>query len=173
MNIDNLEIPDEWCSILSQLQVVEPDAILAGGSLRDLYHGVKPKDLDFFCRVFDGYVDLGMRESDTFDYEGMQYILAVQTYRKFSLPVNLIFIVDTPTKTLLESFDLGICQIGFDGKQLIKTDAFEWDSKHSIITMRHIDRYRRSIQRYCRINQRYNFELTIPELDELNQKVKV
>jgi hypothetical protein len=89
------------------------------------------------------------------------------------LPIQIIHIEAIEPFDLLDSFDLGICQIGFDGEHVLKTQAFEWDIKHDLITMRHIDRYRRSIQRYCRIHERYKaFELAIPELDTLTTEVK-
>lgn len=168
MKVDDLEIPDEWVVLLTELKVHVPNAILAGGAMRDLYNGVAPKDLDFFGSPIDLLPNWAESGPDLkMDYEGMKYVNAVQTFIKGSLPIQFIHVEPISTEELLSSFDLGICQIGFDGARVIKTSAFEWDVKHGLITMRHIDRYRRSIQRYCRINQRYKMDLAIPQLDAL------
>jgi hypothetical protein len=41
-------IPAWALNALQRIRVNYPDAFIAGGFLRDLYHGVEPKDLDVF-----------------------------------------------------------------------------------------------------------------------------
>lgn len=168
MQIENINIPDEWCAKLIDLQQIAPNSIIAGGALRDLYTGHQPKDVDFFSdsTTLPTWAD-GPQESNI-DYKGMKYVLGVAEYKGNNLPYQVVIHEPIAHEALLESFDIGLCQIGFDGKSLIKTEAFLWDIKHNIMTLRHIDRYPRSILRYARINQRYNMELHIPELDRAN-----
>jgi hypothetical protein len=158
----NLIIPDEWCRKLNELQELDPEAILAGGAIRDLYCGVKVKDLDFFTTHIPSWPKQ-KGESDI-DYEGMQYVNAVLSFN-WELPLNVILINKVSNLDLLHSFDFGLCQIGFDGKSIIKTDAFLWDFKYNLMTLRHTERYPRSIRRYCRWSDRYNFDIAIPQLD--------
>lgn len=157
-----LFIPLIWQKLLAEIQVQDPKAIIAGGAIRDLYCGVQFDDLDIFTTSSPQCEGL---DSSGFDYEGMQYVLAVGSYQREGIDVNIIVINETEPMQLLESFDFGLCQIGFDGNDIIKTRAFDWDFKYNLMTMRHIDRYQRSIHRYCRISQRLKFEIAIPELE--------
>lgn len=43
-------IPDEWVDMLSATQKLFPQAIIAGGCLRDLDYGKSPKDVDIFIK---------------------------------------------------------------------------------------------------------------------------
>ncbi len=104
----------------------------------------------------------------------MQYVLGVVSYDKGPLPINLIHC--DPWKTteeFLASFDFGINQIGFDGVDIVATPAFHWDYKYGLFTLRHGDRYPRSLERFDRINKRYNWKMAIgegvivPKIEEL------
>lgn len=161
--VDGITIPDFWHDALVDLQKTDPKAILAGGCIRDLWYGVEPKDLDFFTAgPFPSWFD---PQDSGMDYDGMQYVVAVGGYKIESRDVNVVQVEDIEPIAILETFDLGFCQIGYDGKSIIRTPAFDWDFKYNIITLRQINRYRRSIRRYARINQRYNLDLAIPQLD--------
>jgi hypothetical protein len=48
MQIFNKEVPAEWLEVLRVIQSVFPQAVLAGGCLRDLVLGGEVKDLDVF-----------------------------------------------------------------------------------------------------------------------------
>ena len=172
MKIEEIEIPNEWCEILAETQKHDPKAIIGGGAIRDKFIGHEPKDLDLFVFSPPSIPDFGMSELG-FDYEGMKYVLSVNKYSTNPLPINVIGIEkNVEVIGLLNSFDFGICQIAFDGKRIIRTPAFDWDFKHSIMTMYHVDRYSRSIDRYCRIGRRLNLKIAIPKLDEINKKEK-
>lgn len=164
MQIEGIEIPDEWCAILSDIRKHDPLAMIAGGSLRDLSLGRAPKDLDIFTTFVPERNDLA---ETGMDYDGMQYVKAVVTYPvDLDMPFNLVLHEPCTNEAMLESFDFGICQIGFGGTNLIKTKAFEWDVKYGVFTMRHTDRYARSIKRYSRWLNRYDWEIRIPQLDK-------
>lgn len=162
-DIQGITIPDKWCNLLNTIQINDPTAMIAGGSLRDLSLGRAPKDLDIFATQLPYVENLG---SSDMDYDGMQYVKAVVTWETdIDLPFNLVLHEPCTNQAMLESFDFGLCQIGFTGKELIKTTAYDWDFKHGIFTMRHVDRYARSIRRYARWLDRYqHFDIAIPEL---------
>lgn len=162
MLINGLSIPPQWITILADIQIHDPTAMIAGGALRDLSLGRAPKDLDIFTTT----PPIG-RELETtgMDYEGMNYVVAVVTYPvDLDIPFNLVIHEPCTNLAMLESFDFGLCQIGFNGREIIKTPAYDWDFKHGIFTMRHIDRYPRSIKRYARWLGRYDWDIAIPEL---------
>ena len=48
-----MEIPPLWKEILTKVREIYPEAIIAGGSLRDLDHGKEPKDIDIFVEDLD------------------------------------------------------------------------------------------------------------------------
>ena len=48
MNIFNVTVPFAWAEVLRTVQSVHPEAVLAGGALRDLILGGTVKDLDIF-----------------------------------------------------------------------------------------------------------------------------
>jgi len=165
MKVEEIEIPDVWIEALKECQSIDPTAIIAGGCLRDLYFGKEPKDVDIFTGQLPGWK---LEDENCFDYEGMQYVLCVADAIKNNVHYNLIVVEPVSAEELIITFDLGFCQIAFDGEKLIKSPAFLWDAKYNLITLRHIDRYTRSIRRYARINERYNFDLIIPELEKAN-----
>jgi hypothetical protein len=141
-----LSIPDSWCELLKQLQEQNPTTVLAGGAIRDLYCGRTPvNDLDFFANDEKGIPVFSQFYSDVTekDYEGMEFVDAIIWYPKASpLPCNIICGSGyDSTMQLLESFDFGICQIAFDGLNIIKTWAFDWDFKHAVMTLRLTERH--------------------------------
>lgn len=119
-----VEIPQEWKNALNEVRENFPDAIIAGGALRDLYCNKEIKDLDFFAHPTQSEMPIMWSGSDM-DYDGMQYVLAVCSRHDKSPPQNLIIYDNAPsTAALLESFDFGICQIGYDGYNILVTSAF-------------------------------------------------
>ena len=69
--------------------------------------------------------------------------------------INLIYCRAPYILPFIEDFDFGICQIAFDGQEIITSQAFLWDVKHSVFTLRHGLSYEKSKERYERISQRY------------------
>ena len=165
MEVEGLIIPQKWCDALAECQLKDSTAIIAGGCLRDLYFGKEPKDVDIFTGQLP---DWPLANEGHFDYKGMQYVLGVADYERDDIKFNVIVVEPVASSVLIETFDLGFCQIAFDGTKLIKSRAFLWDAKYGVITLKHIDRYSHSIRRYARINERYNMDLVIPELEIFN-----
>jgi hypothetical protein len=159
-----LTIPDSWCLLLKELQQNDPTAILAGGAIRDLYCGRKPiKDLDFFCKDTSACFDNKewISGGRPIEYTGMEYVCGIAWFPNAKpLPCNVIYGEEYESTTqLLESFDFGLCQIAFDGLNIIKTWAFDWDWKHAVMTMRltarHAGRRDLSLKRFERWREKY------------------
>lgn len=162
--LHGISIPIEWTNLLIKFQQTDPSAMIAGGALRDLSLGRAPKDLDIFTIHTPDVENLGSSEMD---YEGMQYVEAVVTFTTdLDIPINIIIHTPISNQAMLESFDFGLCQIGYNGKEIIKTPAYDWDLKYGVFTMRHTDRYSRSIKRYARWLDRYDWNISIPELNK-------
>jgi hypothetical protein len=173
------DIPLVWRNCLSQFQQSDPTAILAGGSLRDAYCGKIHKDLDFFLtddihpsKIVDDYfpavygvsarrmkhLPLFPREISTARdaYRNVKYVKSVYELSWHDLNINVIVCEKYPSITeFLESFDFGICQIAYDGKQVICTNAFYWDFKYKLFTMMHGTSFEKSKERFARISKRY------------------
>jgi hypothetical protein len=65
-----MKIPADWQAVLQKIQTVYPSAIIAGGALRDLYHGKPVKDVDIFISVNewdDEVIESGRDEFDNFE----------------------------------------------------------------------------------------------------------
>lgn len=138
-----LTIPDSWVDLLKQLQKDDPTAVLAGGAIRDLYCARRPvKDLDFFIKAGEGFSQFRPQPSQS-DYKGMEFVKAILWYPSaIPLPCNVICGDGyNSTLQLLESFDYGLCQIAFDGLNIIRTHAFDWDYKHAVMTLRLTERH--------------------------------
>lgn len=163
------DVPMVWRNMLSHIQQQDSKAILAGGAMRDLWCGKIHKDLDFFTtRIinvpFDtewrgGYKEQARRKETSTArdaYKGAKYILNVDTMVWHGLDINIIYCA-APCNTLdlISSFDFGICQIAYDGKQIITTEAFHHDVSYQMFTMVHGKRYEKSKERFARISQRY------------------
>lgn len=157
------EIPQHWQETLLQLQRQDPTTIIAGGAIRDLFCGRPVKDVDFFCTNHSTYIQGKIGMQSTKDYEGMQYIQGILDFPDEVPPMSLIFHDCPDPLKLIESFDFGICQIGWTGTELIKTSAFDWDFKHGVMTLRRGDRYERALERYNRISKKYDWPLAVGE----------
>lgn len=48
-------IPASWQRLIDEAREHDPDAIIAGGAIRDLICGRKPKDIDLFTTSIDLY----------------------------------------------------------------------------------------------------------------------
>jgi hypothetical protein len=161
--IDEHSIPQRWKEVLTALQKNGfPEAIIAGGALRDLDHGREIKDVDIFVldhgpsteedleKAF-GYApnraltdgseyhigraarpvtqvyefehdapELWFTESDHHGTQPFQVIVLKQPERSatrfFRFP-----------EFVLADFDLGICRIYYDGRELVRTHDYRND----------------------------------------------
>lgn len=63
----NIIVPAEWTRLIKEIQVYFPQAVIAGGALRDLYHGRQPKDIDVFIPVPEAEDNLWLDQIENLD----------------------------------------------------------------------------------------------------------
>jgi hypothetical protein len=121
----------EWCRALATVQAFAPEAIIAGGSLRDLNTGVVVKDLDIFIQYFDGLEDKlievygkdnirMLSQASEEDYDGIDGTVMGGVYEVKSehcdIPVQIISLVKfVSAQKQLDRFDIGLCMLAHDG----------------------------------------------------------
>tara|TARA_Y100001001_G_scaffold163782_1_gene193797 strand:+ start:1135 stop:1761 length:627 start_codon:yes stop_codon:yes gene_type:complete len=183
--IDLKDIPASWLGVLEDIQKVCPSAVLAGGALRDLYHGVEVKDLDIFIQAGDeaeswglfeklggkrpkdftefgyGLQDLSDMDSDGGAYpRSMQEVILVENYvgeNPTDIPVQLIF-VNWNTARIHERFDIGICRVSTDGVKVFVSKEFKEDHHEKVLNIRRCENkwmLGSSIERIVRLREKY------------------
>ena len=130
----------EWCEALRDVHTFAPEAIIAGGALRDLNTGVKVKDIDIFlqytdklyeelCNMFGEENISALNEFSEEQYETLNCMMGgvweIKT-KYTSTPVQIISIMDFGgPKKQMKRFDIGLCKLCHDGVQY-KTDPEEF-----------------------------------------------
>jgi hypothetical protein len=159
--MDHTIIPSEWKTVLAKTQTLFPNAIIAGGALRDTVVDVKVKDIDIFiCSSLKAQIkdfeDLfGISKSGTLGGDGVSHH-PTDTMSDYALGYSqldgiprvrevidmvlngtqyqFIFVNIPPVKFVYDSFDFGICKIYFDGIKLNITDEFWYDFENKQLT---------------------------------------
>ena len=153
-------IPASWQRFLDEAREHDPHAIIAGGAIRDLICGRKPKDIDLFTtkpnphEVLSAIGITGYKNASFVPYsiEGVYQI----TKKGVELPVQFSKLDRAPDPLeLIESFDFGICMAAYDGKEIIRSRHFDEDCEKHIFTLRHCRDKAAAEKRYNRISKRY------------------
>lgn len=166
------EVPKIYDTILSDIQEVEPRAIIAGGALRDLVLGGMVKDIDIFIpdytenkllalchHLYDrGYVS-GL-SCQLGDYLKLRGHVSEWFHDDCEKPIQVIFkIGDFEPIELLGHMDFGACQIAYYGHgSFIYTSNFLADMALKKITLLDIPNEtesRRSARRARSFKERY------------------
>jgi len=161
------DIPRQWRAALASIQVLAPNAVMAGGCLRDREHGVKVKDIDIFvpCETVDrdegrrfeqrmkadGWPDVKIIHDKT--YNGERISASIETKFPNCPPINVIVMPYS-----LDEFDFGICQIAFDGKRIIRTAAYNTDRAARVFRLIPVvddASFIRTIERWGRLKEKY------------------
>jgi hypothetical protein len=147
--IDEYSIPQHWKDKLASVQRYFPEAIIAGGALRDLDHGREIKDVDIF--VLDRGTDTERLLRRAFD-KRPEGVLEATDYHvgRQSRPVTGVYdfdwggtafqvIVVKPgegsddfPRYIMRDFDLGICMTWFDGKTWHRTFEYQNDEQAKV-----------------------------------------
>jgi hypothetical protein len=170
-----MQIPSTWKQLLADIQKVAPEAVLAGGALRDLDHGLPAKDLDVFIAAGSGNEAEGLNElmggHPMTDPEIQMYpdnmpeIQLVADHdperEKFNnltgLPLQFIYI-NWQTHNIIKRFDYGLCQIMYDGRELRTSEQYDTDKQEKTMTLLRCDNefaLGRSVERFARWKPRY------------------
>lgn len=172
-------VPEQGRAVLALIQQHAPFAYLAGGALRDAWFDLPAKDLDFFvpatCTYDAIHAALLKAGYACTVVAAMQYFAddpTVADARLYEQPgflqVNVIRLnVFSPLPVALDRFDLGFCQIGFDGRKLRTTMAFDADASYGTITLARCEspaQFERTSKRVERFREKYPaFPFVVPE----------
>lgn len=150
---------EEHAYQLRRIKQTIPSAIIAGGIIRDLYHGKNFKDVDiyvpgsghsesyskkFWISQFDLSTDkhtlYGNDSINEFtgtesDYSERNYIDMVWEIRKVSTLYNIIVVDLDPVEYVERFFDVGLCKAYCDGKKIRLTSDFMYDSQYKQLTI--------------------------------------
>jgi hypothetical protein len=166
------DIPKAWRSALASVQLTFPDAVIAGGCLRDREQGVKVKDIDIFISTTnpgsygagsivsrlerDGWADVALNGDESYGRDVMARGITAVVDLKYPgcPPLQLIAM----KQFKLEEIDFGICQIMFDGKRIVRLPDYHYDlaAKQFRIIPKMTDAlFVRSLGRWARLKEKY------------------
>lgn len=160
-----MNIPQRWRDVLAAIQAAGfPEAIIAGGALRDLDHGKPIKDVDIFVdakgietlqlkKQLDaafGYEGVGIFENPAADldedytWEGVvvagvwDWVYAPSDF--LGQPKFQVIAVEKPEGVVfrdyvIDDFDIGLCQQAFDGVLECITTAYLDDAALKTLTV--------------------------------------
>jgi hypothetical protein len=162
--------PKLWADMLAAINI--PDAVVAGGCIRDCYLAVEPKDIDIcipagscneMLSIVDGLIEHGVFAGDMLtrkEYEADEIedgaLYGVASGEIMGYQVDLIARKahqEGPHK-LIESFDFGFLQMFYDGDRVHHTLACEQDRYLRRATMMHDRHIEQSLARFYRFNAR-------------------
>ena len=179
------DIPAEWRQVLRTFQDKgAKEAVIAGGALRDLFNHKPVKDVDIFIRTQGSQkknrqmleeafrstrLEITYQQSGNDYFSGERFpapkaknngrnvaeswtIIAGRDKTEY----NIIFVPElvSPLK-LIESFDFGLCQIGYDGKIIFSTNRYNDDVRDKRICFALTDVNDTSAEHLQRIIKKY------------------
>jgi hypothetical protein len=148
-----LKTVHDYATLLASLQQIAPEAHIAGGAVRDTILQKQIKDVDVF--MSDEHVDeaaLYLRSAwkyvkvgEWLQYEGFSdpAMTRVARFERWDeiIPVCIIGLQPSYAypKSNIARFDFGICMAAFDGKNIIRVDAFNADVEAKTFTLYRAD----------------------------------
>lgn len=172
-------IPNEWQGVLKSIREVFPSAVIAGGALRDLFNERPIKDVDIFVPViydkegsldhlYEKVWDLFAGENITLDQNSVYGIKTTEEddrdlyaiFRLIRKDWSYDIILCDLGASKVENFDINLCQIAYDGKELITTRAY-WNAvQDKTLRVMNVNRTDRNKARLERLHQKYqDFEV--------------
>ena len=146
----SVKISDEVKEKFLFIKKICPEAILAGGALRDSFFDVSIKDIDIFVGpsfvgewrtiVQANNYDVALEYDEKRGYIGNKNIISVFSVKKKNatdLPIQIIVCEEIPTiSSLIHEFDWGFCQIGTENlDKIYVTKAFKDDVVNNTATL--------------------------------------
>lgn len=161
-----MQIDERWLAALAKLQTKFPEAVIAGGALRDTYNGKFVKDIDVFVKArgiqTKALIEEALgREVETLNPDMMtEYeehfgeLFAVfdcgPTFRpppsdddefnifgEYGPPLQIIALnMDVTLQSVVSRFDFGICKIAHNGAELFIHPDFTHDVEAKTFTLR-------------------------------------
>jgi hypothetical protein len=168
-----LQVSEYAADALRRVQQEFPTAIIAGGYLRDLDHGVEPKDIDIFIETnfeLDTFEQLkdclpdhygrDVTRNSEYAKGDTAFIHGVYEFRRDgATPLNIIACNKAREGRFMQEqlarFDIGLCQVAFDGNKFEVTTAYCVDKYQRTLTLVNPWSVAHSIDRARRISLRY------------------
>jgi hypothetical protein len=172
--LDVAGIPRAWFLALIGIQRTHPEAIIAGGALRDLDNNRPVKDVDIFVHgkgiesLFDlrtWLVGTYKVDCDEIDEKKVYPISDGNDvvgyfdahFEGMTVPTQIIML-RTSDIGAVDRMDYGICRISFDGTTLTRTPEYIIDQRDKVFRLR-IDRgavgMASSVHRFARLQAKY------------------
>lgn len=135
-----MNIPEQWTELLHEVQKQRPFAVIAGGALRDLDHGMEPTDVDIFTHSLpnmEWIMDFEMVDKHKFYFkDGSQGASRVIKGKWRDLDVDIVEMEHAYTPwEILNRFDFGINRIAYDGERVHTSLYYEKDKEAHTATM--------------------------------------
>ncbi|MBB3693045.1 hypothetical protein [Sphingomonas sp. BK580] len=172
-------IPAAYAATLAAVREVFPGALIAGGALRDLDNGREVKDLDIFApnvpdldtfRALAARFGVLLSVMGGYESWATAECVGVIDLQIGDQPFQLIGLRSGP-ETILPRLDFGICRIGFDGSEVIRTDEYLADQATQTFTLLRADddaQRDRSLRRFDRLSAKYpGWKLFDPDAPDL------
>lgn len=172
------DIPEDWKFLLAGVQAFEPAAVIAGGAIRDLDNARAVNDIDIFIpsggntrAITDMLREKGYAQTKHFDagYRNVDHTIEdVSTFEAVGkTAIGIIRMACSLTvMEWLERFDLGLCQIAFNGRSVFATSAYFADKAAEQFTLTRSDtkgQFNRSHSRHKRLAIKYpGWPLVVP-----------
>jgi hypothetical protein len=158
VNISNLSKKHDYINALLKIQKDIPSAIIAGGAIRDQYHGKEINDIDiyvpesatkfysvdYWTKMFDlkigqlfssDDIELLGEVDDDGEYTEKNHISGVWDISKSGTKYNIIATDIDPIEYVERYFDVGLCKAYCNGKKLHFSADFIHDSKFKRLTL--------------------------------------
>jgi hypothetical protein len=186
-----MQIPSAYAATLAAVREVFPGALIAGGALRDLDNDRPVKDLDVFAPdvpdldVFAPDVpDLDTLRARAASLERPGAVMGVMGGYESWATAECVGVLDisgphadfqliglrSGPETILPRLDFGICRIGYDGSEVIRTDEYLADQATQSFTLLRCDdesQRDRSLRRFDRLSEKYpGWVLVDPEFQD-------
>jgi hypothetical protein len=179
------QIPAAWLSELAKVQEVDPDAMIAGGALRDLDHGLQVKDVDVFLTYREGVVEaveeaVGRRLSILVPEPKHRSNNVSEYLSHFDDEVACVFddgvedfdwengeYVTKPNPPYqfiflqhgvgdpVSRIDFGLCRIGVGRSGVVVTPEYERDKRNKTFTLLRPRSVETALRRYERLKEKF------------------
>lgn len=153
MNTSKLMKNQELIRIIRKFRKNFSSAVIAGGAIRDIYHGKPIHDIDIYVNesnvnpysqdtwktefdlrttaISENYI----RKVGSEDYSGKNHIGAVWEMQKHNKLYNIIVVDIDPIEYVTKWFDIGLCKAYCDGTKIRFTADFMHDSRSKKLTI--------------------------------------
>jgi hypothetical protein len=155
--------------ILSQVQKKHPEAIIAGGFLRDLYFGKEFKDIDIFVSNPAGFISDSFIKDSSYDMtystdaeisevQKLWFIANLGDSYYGSIEVNIICVPSGNLNARVQEHDFDFCQVWTDGKEIHGVEILQQVQQTKEVTLVQCENSKqleRSLRRWDRFQEKY------------------